>query len=582
MTPRTANERGRRIGLLVATALVVLAQPSAAQSVRATVDATEVTLNDQVVLTVTIEGRHGSEPILPPLPDFEIIFRGQSSQVRIVNGLTSSSISYRYYLLPKRPGTFVIGPARAELDGVEYASRPFQLRVLEASAQPRQSREVFVTATVSTLHPYVGQQVIYTWRFLRRVRVGDPRLESQSFDGFLVEDLGEVREYQTTVEGQVFAVSEIRRALFPQEVGAVTIPGSQLTCQLLVSDPRRRGSLFDDFFGRVDTRAKVLRSPPIEIEVRPLPPPPPAYSGLVGRFDLQATVSKRELKVGESATLSLRIAGTGNPQMIGEPRLPELPMFKIYDDKPSGVLDRNGPALSGSKTYRKALVPLQVGQLEVPAIELVYFDPAPGQYRTARTPPISFQVLPPDGEEELRLTESLAPTTGKVAVRILADDILPIHKGLDALASGPESWRRALVRAGVVVPPVSYLLLVFAARRRRRFEEDTAYRRRRTAHRTARRGLKSLGTAEGREAVEAASRCLREYVGDKLGCEGSALTAEETEQRLAAAGVDPELAARTGVALEELEAIHYGADAVAVSGPGETVRELVRALEKEL
>ena len=43
---------------------------------------------------------------------------------------------------------------------------------------------VFVTVQVSTDKPYVGEQVIYTWRLYRRVNISDARLEPQTFDGF--------------------------------------------------------------------------------------------------------------------------------------------------------------------------------------------------------------------------------------------------------------------------------------------------------------------------------------------------------------------------------------------------------------
>ena len=125
--------------------------------------------------------------------------------------------------------------------------------------------------------------------------------------------------------------------------------------------------------------------------------------------------------------------------MIGEPALPDLPEFKTYDDKPSASVERSGPRLSGSRTFSKALVPLQAGDLVVPPIHLTYFDPAGGEFRQIRTAAIPLTVVPGAGKEDLNLTESMAPTTGKVAVRILADDLLPIYRGLDAV--NPTWWQ---------------------------------------------------------------------------------------------------------------------------------------------
>lgn len=577
--------------LLPILALAALgASAAGAQGIRVTVDRPEATIEDQLRLQVTVEGSQNATPQMPDLgADFQVYSAGQSSQINMVNGRTSVSITYNYVLVPRHTGTFTIGAARVTIGGRTYQSRPFPVKILDASAAPQQaSRDVFVTAQVSTDHPYLGQQVIYTWRFYRRVRVADAQLGSIDFEGFLVEELGDVREYRSTSNGQEFLVSELRRALFPQEQGKLTIPPWPLTCQVVVRDAGRRGSLIDEFFGRTRAETKVLRSPAIDVEVRPLPAAPGGYSGLVGDFAIRGAVSKRQLMVGESATWKLTISGTGNVQMIGEPPLPDLGAFKIYDDKPASSIERDGAQLTGARTYTKALVPLEAGELAVPAVRLTYFDPEAGSYRTASTAPITLTVRPAEGKEELRLTESVAPTTGKVAVRILADDILPIYKDLDAVSGVPFGHRLdAVWLAGLVAPPFVFFSLLFFERRRRHLQVNVDLVRRKSALKKA---VKSLGEVEraakqGRhaEAARLASRLLRQYVGDKAALEGSALTPAEVAGELRRKGVDEELVAATRRCLEDLEASQY-----AGGRGGETeqrvaeVRPLVKKLERQI
>ena len=248
---------------------------------------------------------------------------------------------------------------------------------------------------------------------------------------------------------------------------------------------------------------------------------------MVGQFRLRTEVSKNELQVGESATLEIHLSGAGNVLLLSEPPLPELEAVKVYDDKPSGSIDRSGSQLRGSKTYRKALVPLRAGEHQVPALEVVYFDPKVSDYRTARTSPIDLDVRPAEGKEELMLTESVAPTTGKVAVRILADDILPIHRGLDAVSSQRLSgWRGALWTLGWAAPPLAFLAVFLARRRQEQFQLDAGLKRRRSALRRAQTVLDDaqgqLRGGDGGANVQRLSRCLREYIGDKLGAEGTA------------------------------------------------------------
>lgn len=550
-----------------------------ADGIRATINRAEAAIEDQLLLTLTVEGSRSAAPNLPDLADFDVYPRGQSTQMSFVNGRVTSSVSYNYVLMPKRTGSITIGPASVELDGQVYTSQPIEVRIVGAEEQPDQPRDLFLSAKVSTTQPFVGQQVVYIWRFYRRVRIGDARLEPQDFSGFLVEELGEVREYQATVNGVQYLVSEIRKALFPQEVGTQIVPGSRLTLEVLVRSDRRRGpdSIFDDFLGRTATETKVLRSRPIELEVRPLPEPPSGFTGLVGDFEIQTHVSKADLQVGETTTLKLTVRGTGNVQMIAEPPMPPLADFKIYDDKPTGSLERSGSRLTGSRTFSKALVPLRAGDLVVPPIPVVYFDPESAQFEELETAAIAMRVTPGEGKEELNLTESLAPTTGKVAVRILADDLLPIYKGFDAVRTPSVRRRdRWLFGVGLVLPALIFTGTLAVQRRRERFARDLGLRRRHHALRRLRRDLKVANDPES------ASRCLRRYVGDKLGLEGSALTATEVDMRLREHGVEEDLAIATHDLLERLEAAQYGGDSITTAAAIEEIETLVRALERQV
>ena len=191
-------------------------------------------------------------------------------------------------------------------------------------------------------------------------------------------------------------------------------------------------------------------------------------------------------------------------------------------------------------------------------------------------------VAPSTDKEDLMLTESVAPTTGKVAVRILADDILPIVRDLDALAPQRVSGLRALGwTAGALTPPMGFIALLFYRRRQDRFRRDKGLRRRQRALKTALRGLRELAADEQAQRdrgllARRASVCLRHYVGDRLGAEGGVLTSREVEEMLAAAEIEPATVRRCREVLERLEAAQYGA----LSGAGLEHAQLVRTLEQ--
>ena len=572
----------RRPKWLQVSVLALLASTVApqlwAEGIQATINRSEAALEDQLLLTLTVEGSRSASPTLPDLSDFDVHPRGQSTQMSFINGQVTSSVSYNYLLMPKRAGAITIGPATVELDGQLHSSDPINIRIVAATERPEQTRDLFLSAKVSTTKPFVGQEVVYIWRFYRRVRIADARLEPQDFSGFLVEELGEVREYQSTVNGVQYLVSELRKALFPQEAGSLIVPASRLTLEVLVRGGRRGSdAVFDDFFGRTTSETKVLRSREIELEVRPLPEPPPGFSGLVGKFDIDARVSKSQLQVGESVTLELTVSGNGNVQMIAEPALPELPAFKIYDDKPSGSVERSGARLSGRRNFSKALVPLQPGELTIPAVRMTYFDPQTEQFQEIRSAAIQLTVSPGEGKEELNLTESVAPTTGKVAVRILADDLLPIHKGLEVVTPTKiDRFGSSLFWLGMIVPALVFGAVFVSQRRRERFALDAGLRRRHHARRQMRKAWRSVDSAES------ASLCLRQYIGDKLGLEGSAMTPTEVDLGLRERGVDEELAATAHQLLARLEAAQYGGDPVEPAAAKVEIETLVKFLERQI
>lgn len=535
--------------------------------VSALVDRNQVTLEDQIRLEVTVRGTPDGAPVLPDLPDFRVVSAGNAQNMQIVNGQASRSITFNFILIPSKEGDFTIGPIEVSVGREPQTTRPIRVKVLGADEQPV-SRDYFLRATVSNTSPYEGEQVLYTWRFYRRVEVANARLVTLEFGDMVAEDLGEVREYEATENGVRYVVSEIRKALFPQRAGSVTIPASEMSCQVAAAAPRRRRrSVFDDFFDRREMVPKTLRTAPIELQVRALPAAPAGFGGLVGDFRISSELSKRDLTVGESATLSLTVAGTGNAQMLSEPPLPELQGFKIYDDKPSSSLDRSGSALSGRKTYRKALVPLTAGEKVLPGMRLVFFDPDAGRYVTRSTNEIPVSVAPAAGEEELRLTEGALTPVGKAAVQILNDDILPIRTDLTAAQNRSLGGLTAVVLgAAAVAPPLLFSLILGATRRRQRLATDGSFRRSQQALRKAKGEISAISEDseckyDAAVLAQRSSRCLREYIGDKLGAEGAALTLSEVSELLAESGTDVATARRVTDMLERFEAAQYASGA---------------------
>ncbi len=326
------------------TALVVL-WPSlaAAAGITATLDPSTVAVGERAVLVVTIDGARNARPTLPRLPDFDVFEAGTSSQITFVNGRQSMSLASTYVLVPRRAGEFSIGEITVDVGGKTFAANPLQLTVTSAptATEPAPSadtsRELFLVASVDDDTPFVGQQVIYTLKLYRAVPLASANLDLDGFDDVVVEDLGDQRDYEATYQGRRYQVTEIRKALFPQKPGQMTLPTATVTADV-VNQQRGRSRfgnpVFDDFFGRSRTERRTVRASEIALEVSRTPPAPDGYAGMIGEFSLTGELSRDTLKVGESTTLTLVVSGGGSAMLLPEPTMGDLSDFKVYARSP--------------------------------------------------------------------------------------------------------------------------------------------------------------------------------------------------------------------------------------------------------
>ena len=160
-----------------------------AQSLTASLNSTKVGLNDQFQLTFTFEGKeiNSVRNFSPPsLSNFYVLSGpNQSTSVQIINGNVSGSLSYSYYLRPKKTGKFTIGVASVSYQGDTYRSNPLKLEVLKGSTQPKRrsnnsnnnisnkdiAQNLFIRATVNKKTVYLGEQVTVTYKLYTRLSI---------------------------------------------------------------------------------------------------------------------------------------------------------------------------------------------------------------------------------------------------------------------------------------------------------------------------------------------------------------------------------------------------------------------------
>jgi hypothetical protein len=573
-----------RIGSLI-TILLWAAAALADPAVELTVDRTQAAVGEEITAQVTVTGvRSAPEPQVEGLANFDVERGGTSTQVQIINGSAAMSVAYNYLLVPKKAGTFTLGPAKVTVAGSALSSESIAIQVAAGAPQAAvapSSRPFQVLADIDNPQAYVGQQVIYTFQFLSRGELHNAQLDLPEFKGFLKEELGKQRQYQTVKNGVRWGVTEIRFALFPTQAGDLPIEPAVLLGEALEEEPGGRGgSPFDDlfdhgFFARRGRMKRVrLQSPGILVKVSELPAAgkPASFSGIVGNAAVKQTLSKDSVTVGDSVTWTVEISGEGNLRDARwEPAVPAG--FKVYDDQPAFHLRLQGNRVGGTKIFKKALVPLEAGAKELPPVEVSYFDPEKRAYRTVKTESARLQVAPGQG------VSGPALPAARQAVTVRGEDILAprwqlSEVGADALSPKDRLYLILLWVLGPLSAGVAAGLRAFRDKRGR----NPARARRQKAYGSFRKQAVQWNDSASFDAMASA---LRSYLGDRFDTDGGALTPLDVREKLGSRGVDEKFLRETEEVLELCERGRYGGGGNPAALK-ERVTRLVDGLEKEV
>ena len=549
--------------------------------VSAQVDRTELSTGETLRLTVVVQGTGGARaPVLPPLDAFDIVGRSTASSITIINGKASGEVTYIYSLLPVEAGTLTIDSISVDIDGVTHTTEPIQLQVTLGAASPRAQssggpsaisptelvgQDLFVEGVVDNPTPYLGEQVVYSFRYYRAGNTyGQPSYDAPEFTGFWSDQESEQRQYKTSAAGRIYTVIELSRVIFPTVSGPLEIGSGAL-------------QLRGDFFNR----GKSLTSQPVKLDVRPLPAGAPAnFRGGVGRYSISSELDGTSAEVNEPLTQTVTIEGTGNVNTLPDPIWPEMKGWRVFDSKASINSSVADEVLVGKKLYERLLVPAAPGTYTVPPVELTYFDPAIGEYRTVSTAPALVSVA-----AGARQSPVAAVPRGRADVERLASDIRHIKPVPTSLSSDNAPLiKRGYFWAAWAAPLLSLGVAAAWARQRRRRGEDTPRTRRSRAYRQA-VAAATRSREEGTEPHVASATVLSDYLSAKLERPIAGLTRADLDRVLREHGVAPIEVDGVMNLLEETESAKYGpAASERRSGSAllERTESLIAELEREL
>lgn len=541
---------------------LLIAAPAAADvEVGARVDRTTLDPGDTLNLVVSVKNG-GGEVDVSAITDFKVIPRGTNTNMQFINGRSTREKLYNYLLIPKTNGRLIIPALAVQSDGALYHTQPITITVNDqpTAGAAAISRDVFVDATLSNKAPYVGQQIIYTFRLHNAVQIADARFQPPEFNGFTAKEVKDRRSVHKVINGREFAAIEIFYVLVPLAPGATTIEPALLQAQVEVPGSHsRQQSPFDRFFddprfNRGAMQTRTFRTDTLQVEVQPLPAPDGGanFSGLVGRFELDARLDKAALKVGDSATLAVTIRGQGNIMDAQAIDLDLPAAFKTYADNPEEKIEMDRNGFHGQIIFRTALVPVKAGPVELPPLQLTYFDVTQNSYRTLSATLPALTIGKADNAQGTPITITPAPLGQlKKQVAFTGRDILPPKEGLAAIEhQRPMHW--GLFVLILLAPAMLFGSAVLVQRLKRQDQSPAAMMKVRS-----RQALKAARAEKEAAFLTHLYQALTAAIHAAAGRKGQALTWQEAETLLQQSGCNEQDARQAAQLLTTIESSKF-------------------------
>lgn len=417
--------------LIVTSACLASMAAAAEPSVTQRIEPPTINVGEAARLTISSSGDQAPAITPPMVPGLEFVAINQSQQIESINGVTHSTSSVTYQVLPRQAGIFSI-------PGIVPGSQPLVLTVNpgtgRAATPPAGSAQsssapglpgppagttrltsdgsAFVRLRLPKHDLYVGETIPVDIQVGTRDGVvaslnGLPTLNG---DAFTLNPLSaQPQRAEETIDGKPFTVFSWHSALAAVKPGALSLTIEMpLTVRIRTAARPDIGAFGDadlndllndpalqSFFGTSTEKEVTVASAPVTFTILALPTrdQPADFGGAVGHFTVSSDLSDDKLAAGDPVTLRLHVSGTGNFDRVSAPMLRDIENWKTYAPTATFKAD-DAIGYRGEKSFEQPLIALQAGVQTLPALTFSWFDPSTRHYEVAHTSPLSVAINP--------------------------------------------------------------------------------------------------------------------------------------------------------------------------------------------
>lgn len=540
-------------------------------SFNAKVDREKLGINERLRIDFTMN-QDGDNFSPPPFEGFTVTSGpNQSVSRQWVNGKSSFSKTYTYFLSPTKRGKFTIKQAEITVNGEVYKTTPVAVNVTAAVDKPgdgsnaayQASENIHLVAEVSKGSPYLNEAftIVYKLYVAEQTSVSNWReIDSPKYTDFWSQSVDEkqFKVYNGEYKGEPYRYVILRRTvLYPLKSGKLNIEPLSLSVAVDVPTNKR------DIFGRRLTQSAniTVSAKNRTINVKPLPEEgkPDDFTQAVGDFDFTVSTNKESLDATEAFEITVEAKGNGNLKLFDLPE-PKFPgRLEVYEPENADKVRTNLSGMSGSKRNKYTVVPQYKGKYPIPAITFSYFNPKTGKYERSTSNEIVVEVMNGPVDQTAAVT-SPTTTSGKQEV-VAADKQFEYIKTSANLESTKKTpfFKSTKFWVFLLGPFLFIPLALLVRRRKEKVSNDVHGNRIRKADKLARKFLstakKNLGNQKG--FYIAMERALHNYLKAKLNIQTSEMSKDRITRLLDEKEVEKQTSLEFISLLESCEFARY-------------------------
>ena len=529
----------------------------------------EVTVGQQFTISVNIESKSSLNnanlsDFKPMSTDgFKLLQNPYQQQgYSSVNGDATHYIKVDYHLQATKTGNFDLGKASVKAGDKTIFSKNINIAVAKQSVNIKSSddKDIFIRVIPNRKSCYMGEPISASIKIYTSPKVDITGYEAPTlpaFDGFWREDIEMETNHSTQfIDGKRYQVITVAKyVLVPQKYGNLDLGNFSIPLNIRKQTGSKR---VRSFFGieeipTYENMSMDVKSPAVRINVKALPAGAPAdFKGIVGKYKLDVSLTKNEVKADEAITLQMKVSGSGNLKLMPNPNLSMPSDFENYDPEVKNSFKVSTSGISGSKKISYLMIPRYEGNYTIPAVSFSYFDPSQKKYKTLSKGPFEINVLAGDGSSAPALIDR--PTVNQRDVKVLGKDIRYIKTDV------PEPTKESVTWFGSISFYSSYIgslsiaaLLFFFLNKRKNDQENVVEYKAKNAGKQVQKRLKTAKTFLDQNNSTSFYKELllvtEGYLEDKLKIGKSSITQESikeilTQQKVSAETIEKLLALR--------------------------------------